>query len=265
MRITVVTPSLNQGAYLSDCLKSVREAAGSVDVEHWVIDGGSTDETMKILSGQQFARWISEPDEGQADAINKGLQRATGDILCYLCADDTLEPGSLANVVEAFEKNPDTDLVYGDAYFLESDSGWKRLKKAGIFSYDRLTRKGNFLLQPAVFWKRRIYKFFGGFDKTLHYCMDHEFWLRIGGQSVWHYLEEPLATCRLHADAKTSRSLARAWREAVEMQARYDIRVRPRLEALWMQLAGQYYYLAKRKFFARYGKLRHAHVEPPRH
>jgi len=256
MRITVVTPSLNQGAYLPDCLRSVREAADGIEVEHWVIDGGSSDQTLDVLRNQSFAQWISEPDQGQADAINKGFQRATGNILCYLCADDMLEPHALSKVKDIFEKNSNVDVVYGDGYFLESDSGWKRLKKAGPFSYERLTRKGNFLIQPAVFWKRRIYAWFGDFDKSLQYCMDHEFWLRIGGQTVWHYLEEPLATSRLHADAKTSRSLATAWREAATMQARYDVRVRPQLEAIWMLLIGQYYYLAKRKIFARYGKLK---------
>jgi len=251
MRFSIITPSLNQGAWLGENLRSVREAG--VDVEHLVIDGGSTDGTREILARQDFARWISEPDAGQTDAINKGLRQSTGEILGYLCADDFLEPGALARVHEAFRADEGVQVVYGDAFFLESDSGWKRLKRAGEFSVPRL-RRGNFLLQPAVFWRRSVYDKFGGLDATLQYCMDHEYWLRIAAETRWHYLPSPLATCRLHADAKTSRALAAAWKEAAVMQARYGIRFRPALDALWMRVAGQHFYRFKRTVLARAGK-----------
>jgi glycosyltransferase involved in cell wall biosynthesis len=253
MRFSIVTPSLNQGRYLAECLDSV--GSQGIEAEHWVIDGGSTDETLVILKAQSDARWISESDRGQSDAINKGLERATGDILAYLCADDFLEPGVLRRVAAIFSANPEVDFVYGDGYFLESDSGWKRLKHAGEFSMERL-RRGNFLLQPAVFWRRRVYERHGGFDASLQYCMDHEYWLRTCGDTVWHYLPEPLATCRLHADAKTSRALALAWAEAARMQARYGIHGRPAWEALWMRVAGARYYTLKRRVFALIGRLR---------
>ncbi len=253
--LSLVTPSLNQGPWIAEMLDSVRTAAEGREVEHWVMDGGSTDDTVKILAAQEFTRWVSEPDRGQADAINKGLARATGDILGYLCADDTLEPGALQLVEEAFRQHPGVDVVYGDGFFLESDSGWKRRKCAGPFSWARL-QSGNFLIQPAVFWRRSVYERFGPFDASLRFCMDHEYWLRIGPQTRWMYLEKPLATCRLHADAKTSRSLGEAWREAARMQARYGMVWRPRLEALWMSVAGQHYYRLKRLIFASVGRRR---------
>ncbi|MEI6491572.1 MAG: glycosyltransferase family 2 protein [Verrucomicrobiota bacterium] len=256
MQISLVTPSLNQGLWIATTLRSVRAAADGVDVEHWVIDGGSSDETLSILKAQDFARWSSEPDRGQTEAINKGLARCTGDILGYLCADDLLEPAALRRVAAAFHEHPGVDVVYGDGYFLESDSGWKRRKRAGAFNLSRL-RRGNFLIQPAVFWRRRVYERFGPFDTSLQYCMDHEFWLRIGGETRWMYLPDPLATCRLHADAKTSRSLATAWREAAQMQARYGIVWKPRLDALWMMVAGQQYYRMKRALFAHLGRRKH--------
>jgi glycosyltransferase involved in cell wall biosynthesis len=255
MLISIVTPSLNQGPWIGDTLRSVWEAARGLDVEHWVMDGGSTDDTRKILEGQDFARWVSEPDDGQTDAINRGLARCSGEIQTYLCADDLLEPEALTRVVEAFTKHPEVDVVYGDGYFLESDSGWKRRKKAGPYSWDRL-RAGNFLIQPAVFWRRRVFEKFGPFDASLRYCMDHEYWLRIGAGTRWLYLAEPLATCRLHADAKTSRALAAAWKEAAAMQARYGLYGKPRWDALWMAVAGQHYYRLKRAIFARVGRLR---------
>lgn len=253
MRISLVTPSLNQGQWIAETLRSVRTGAEGCDVEHWVIDGGSSDETISILQAQNFARWSSEKDYGQTDAINKGLARCTGDIFSYLCADDLLEPAALRQVADAFRDHPGVDVVYGDGYFLEADSGWKRRKHAGAFSCSRL-RRGNFLIQPAVFWRRRVYERFGPLDSTLQYCMDHEFWLRIGGETRWMYLPYPLATCRLHPKAKTSRSLPAAWREAMQMQARYGILWKPRLDALWMTTAGHHYYRLKRVLFAYLGR-----------
>ena len=256
MRVSLVTPSLNQGPWIADTLRSVREAArDGLEVEHWVVDGGSTDTTRDVLAAQDFARWISEPDSGQSEAINKGLARTTGDVLGYLCADDFLEPRALAQVAAVFHLHPEIHVVHGDGFFLESDSGWKRRKNSGTFSYRRLRRR-NFLLQPAVFWRRSVFERFGGFDVTLRYCMDHEYWLRIGAYTQWFYLNEPLATCRLHADAKTSRALAAAWREAAGMQARYGLVFRPRLEAAWMSLVGQHTYRAKRALFAALGRHR---------
>lgn len=254
-RFSIVTPSLNQGPWITENLRSVREAAMSRAVEHWVIDGGSSDQTRDELASQDFARWISEPDKGQTDAINKGMAKCSGDILSYLCADDYLEPHALALVEAAFAKSPEIDVVYGDGYFLEGDSGWKRRKNAGPYSWPRL-RSGNFLIQPAVFWRRSVWERFGPFDASLVFCMDHEYWLRIGEQTQWFYIPEPLATCRLHADAKTSRALAAAWREAATMQARYGLRWKPQLDALWMTLGGAQYYEVKRRLFQWLGRRR---------
>lgn len=255
MRFSLITPSLNQGKWIAENLASVRDNAKNLAVEHVVIDGGSTDATLEVLREQDFASWVSEPDQGQTDAINKGLARSTGEILGYLCADDYLEPGTLQRVDRIFTERPEVDVVFGDAYFLESDSGWKRLKHAGEFSPERL-RRGNTLLQPAVFWQRRVYERFGGLDASLRYCMDHEYWLRISVGTRWHYLAEPLATCRLHADAKTSRALATAWAEAAAMQKRYGIHGRPQWEAWWMLVAGQHFYRLKRLLFAKIGRLK---------
>jgi len=247
--LSIVTPSLNQGAFLEACLDSVRTAAAAIDagVEHFIADGGSTDNTLKILAGRDDVRWISEKDRGQTDAINKGLQQTSGGIVSYLCADDLLEPDALRLVVEAFASNPEADVVYGDAYFLEE--GWKRKKAAGEFSETRL-RKGNFLLQPAVFLRRSVIERFGPFDASLKYCMDHEYWLRICGKTRWHHVPSPLASCRLHADAKTWSQLPAAWKEARTMQRQYHIRWRPLRDVLWMSTLGCHYYRLKRLVIA---------------
>ena len=251
LRVSIVTPSRNQGEYLAECLDSVKSSLSPL--EHLVIDGASTDSTKELLATTHKGPWISKPDRGQTDAINKGLAMASGDILSYLCADDFLEAGALDVVIAAFDENPAADIVYGDGYFLEGNSGWKRPKTAGVFTYARL-RRGNFLIQPAVFFRRRVYEQFGPLNTNLHFCMDHEYWLRIGEKSHWHYLEKPLATCRLHADAKTSSQLATAWDEARDMQRAYGIIFRPTRDALWMRTVGHHYYRLKRQIFARIGR-----------
>jgi len=253
MKLSVVTPSLNQARYLRECLASVRIAAAQTSphaVEHIVIDGGSTDETLEILRAAPDIRWISEPDTGQSQAINKGLAMATGDILAYLCADDLYEPSALKRILDAFTADDTTDVVYADYFFLEGDSGRKRRKSAAKFSPDTL-RNHNPLGQPAVWWRRRVYEKFGGFDESLHYCLDHEYWLRLGPRVHWQYIDEPLAVSRLHADAKTSRQLPAMWHETARMLTRKGWRFKPWWDAFAMAAWGRHYYLLKRRWFAR--------------
>jgi len=254
-QFSVVTPSLNQGAFIGECLESVRIAAAraGADVEHIVMDGGSTDRTLDVLRGQDAAKWVSGADAGQTDAINKGLAMSSGGIVSYLCADDLLEPDAFALVGAAFENDPTADVVHGDAYFLEE--GWKRRKRSGEFSEQRL-RRGNFLLQPAVFLRRAVIENHGPFDPSLRFCMDHEFWLRIASSTRWAYVPAPLASCRLHADAKTWSQLPDAWDEARRMQSRHGIRWRPLRDALWMRLLGCHCYRLKRHLIARMAKSR---------
>lgn len=253
--VSIVTPSLNQGAFLKQCLDSVQTAAAQagIEVEHFVVDGGSADQSVGILKSQTRARWISGEDQGQTDAINKGFAQTSGEIVSYLCADDLLEPQALRLVLAAFEQRPGADVVYGDAYFLER--GWKRRKTSGPFSVRRL-QKQNFLIQPAVFFKRAVLDRFGPLDASLKFCMDHEFWLRISKETNWIYEPSPLACSRLHADAKTWSQLPAAWEEARKMQARYGIYWRPLRDALWMRLAGCHYYRAKRILFAQIARFR---------
>ena len=253
MKLSVITPSLNQARYLADCLDSVRAAAERAaphEVEHIIIDGASSDGTVDLLRGRNDVRWLSEKDNGQSHAINKGLSMSSGDILAYLCADDLYEPDAVQKVLRAFADNPSVDMVYADFYFLEGDSGRKRRKSAASFRPDCL-RKRNSLGQPAVWWQRHVYEKFGGFDESLHFCMDHEYWLRLGTHVHWHYLPEALAVSRLHADAKTSRQLPAMWRETAQMLTRDGWHFKPWWDAFAMAAWGRHYYMLKRRWFAR--------------
>jgi glycosyltransferase involved in cell wall biosynthesis len=253
MKLSVITPSLNQARYLDECLVSVRTAAAQAaphEVEHIVIDGGSTDGSVDLMRAHPDIRWVSEPDRGQSHAINKGLSMATGEVLAYLCADDLYEPSSVQRILSVFDTNPVVDVVYADYYFLEGESGRKRRKSAAAFRADQLS-KHNPLGQPAVWWRRRVYEKFGGFDESLHFCMDHEYWLRLGPRVQWRYLPEPLAVSRLHAGAKTSRQLAAMWRETARMLTRDGWRLKPWWDAFAMAAWGRHYYSLKRRWFAR--------------
>ena len=253
MRLSVITPSLDQGRYLGDCLDSVAAAARAAaphEVEHIVIDGGSTDGTVELLRARPEIVWLSESDSGQSHAINKGLAMATGGVLAYLCADDLYEPESVRKVLETFAGQEETDVVYADYYFLEGASGRKRRKSAAGFSPDHL-RSCNPLGQPAVWWRRRVYEKYGGFDESLRFCMDHEYWLRLGTRVRWAYLPEPLAVSRLHADAKTSRQLADMWIESARMLTRDGWRFKPWWDAFAMAAWGRHYYHLKRRWFGR--------------
>ncbi|MGF1678246.1 MAG: glycosyltransferase family 2 protein [Candidatus Methylacidiphilales bacterium] len=260
MKCSVVIPSLNQGRYLAEALESVLAQAGpnfGVEVEIFLADAGSSDETLKVIDryASHLAWWRSHPDEGQTAAINEGLQRATGEVMCYLCADDYFEPGALARVAEAFESDRSVDMVYGDGFFLEGDSGWKRVKRAGDFSVERL-KQHNFLIQPAVFWRRGVYEQYGALDARLRYCMDHEYWLRVSGGTRWRYIPEPLATCRLHPDAKTSAALVAAWEETACMTEVYGLGKAFEHKARWMRCGGARWYHMKRRLLCRWGKFR---------
>lgn len=286
MKFSIITPSFNQAAYLRDCLESVVENAkcemrnakfemrreqdskagkpcGGLQVEHIVMDGGSTDGTVEVLEnwkaesrkqkteGYTFD-YVSGPDGGQTEGINRGMARATGEILAYLCSDDFYEPGALARVARVFEAHPEADFVYGDYFFLEGDSGWKRRKKAGCFDGRRLMWN-NFLGQPAVFWRRDIWERLGPLQVDLRYCMDYAFWLKCV-HARWEYLPEPLATMRQHAEAKTSASLGAMWREAARLRADQGAGLRGWAQAAWMSGPGGWYFLIKRKAFRAWGR-----------
>ena len=199
MKFSIVTPSLNQGRFLRDCIESV-QAQTLVEWEHIVIDAGSTDETLDVLNAYPHLQWISEPDKGQSDGINKGFRRATGDWVMWLNGDDYLLPGALARVAAVAEQHPEADVIYGGWEFVDAE---KRVtKRIKIFPVDvrMLVHMGAYIGSTSCFF-RRATTIGEGFLLNIHFrqVMDMEYHARLGcAGKRFVYLPEYLAAFRIH-------------------------------------------------------------------
>ncbi|HTL61929.1 MAG TPA: glycosyltransferase family 2 protein [Nitrospira sp.] len=200
--VTVVTPSFNQGRFIRETIESVL-SQDYPNLEYLVIDGGSTDETQEVLKayGSRLC-WVAEKDEGQADAVNKGLRKAKGEIFGWLNSDDTYLPGTISKIVQFFQAFPSVALVYGQAKYVDAEGrvvGWHPVEE---FDYKRLAETC-FISQPAVFFRREVFEEVGPLDICLHYAIDYEYWMRAGKKFTLRYMPELLATMRFHGEAKT--------------------------------------------------------------
>jgi len=197
--VSVVTPSYNQGHFIEENILSVK-SQDYPNIEHIIVDGGSTDETVEILKryeGTYNLRWVSEPDEGHADAGNKGFAMAKGVIIGWLNSDDVyFDRGTISAVVEAFQKHPEADIIYGDCAYIWEDGTILRVQCVPGFRYSRLLR-GCFLEQPAVFFRRHVVEN-QKLDKHIKLTIDYEYWLRIGKQYRFVHIPRILAADRNH-------------------------------------------------------------------
>ena len=218
-RISLVTPTFQQAGTLRETIESVL-GQDHRDLEYWVIDAGSRDGTVELLrkyeSDARF-HWISEPDQGQSDAINKGLAKCTGEIFNWINSDDYLEPGALARVAEAFAKNPRAEIVSGTtAEFRDpSPQEFNRIRLQLRASAEASITVGVFC-QPSTFWRTAIVREIG-IDRNLHYVMDWDLWVRYlarHGQRDIVRIDDLLAHYRHHAAAKTTKGSAQFYDEA---------------------------------------------------
>ncbi|MGE5344850.1 MAG: glycosyltransferase family 2 protein, partial [Acidithiobacillales bacterium] len=173
--ISLVTPSLNQGRFIRQTIESVL-SQDYPGLDYFVQDGGSTDGTLDVLA--EYAGrvpFISEPDRGQADAINRALRRAHGEVLGYLNSDDLLRAGALRAVGEAFTAHPDVVFVWGRAAYIDAEG---RSVSPYLVRADALSRLADacFIAQPAAFFRRRVWEEAGELDETLHHTMDYDYW-----------------------------------------------------------------------------------------
>ncbi len=227
LKVSVVTPSLNQGKFIRDNLESVL-SQDYPHIEHIIVDGGSNDETTGIL--QEFARthgnsmrWISEPDSGQSDAVNKGLEMATGQIIAWLNADDTYPPGAVQIAAEFLASHPNVAMVYGECNFV-NEKGEKigKFPDSIDFDYRLLTQEAlNFIPQPAVFFRRDLLRTVGLLDVNLHMAMDYDLWLRIGKRYQVRRIPRILANFRLSPRSKSVANWWAFWPEVLTVLIRH--------------------------------------------
>ncbi len=187
-KISIITPTRNMGRFLESCILSVLQQ-NYPDVEHIVVDGASTDNTREILERYKHIQWISEPDRGLSDALNKGIRMASGDIIGWCNADDLYLPGTLHILDDTFEKHPLVDVVYGD--YRETDEFGRPLRvRRETHFWPTLFRwlHINLVPTPSAFWKRRIHDDNFWFDEKFRYAMDYDFLRRLldGGFKFKH-------------------------------------------------------------------------------
>lgn len=222
-RFSIITPSHNQGRYLRDCLNSViAQQAPGLEIEHIVIDAVSTDGTQEILKEYPNIKWVSEPDEGISDAINKGFKMATGDWLMWLNCDDYLLPNALKNVADHIASHPSASVVYGDCQFINADKSLIRRKFDHPMDEWTLLFAGCYIASTSCFLKREIIDHEILLDSDYKVCMDWDLYLRLIRENyVFSYLPKALASFRWH-ETNTSLTLSKkAMEESIQLQKKH--------------------------------------------
>lgn len=215
--ITIITPSYNQGKYIRETIESVLQQKIE-GLEYIVMDGGSTDETVDILKSYgERINWKSEKDKGQTDAVNKGIKLAHGDIIGWLNSDDIYYPGAIEKVLAIFKQNPEIKVVYGNANHIKEDGSIIEAYYTEDFDYERL-KDICYICQPSLFFRKELVEKYGYLDEKLQYCMDYDYWLRLGKDTYFYRLNETIAGSRLYDENKTLGSRRKVHEEMLVMQ-----------------------------------------------
>jgi len=232
-KISIVTPSFNQAEFLEETIRSVL-LQGYPNLEYFVVDGGSTDCSVEIIRKYEpwLSWWVSEPDRGQAEAINKGARRATGEWFAWLNSDDLYLPGTLHALALLAAQNTDADWVVGNLQLVDAYGDltgvFNRKVDAGSWLDFVCTKwpQGTALPQPPSFWKRELFSKVGFINEQLHFAMDHEFWGRLAYHGCRPLItEQPLARFRDHGSSKTASGWLPFYHEELEIVKAWRLKV----------------------------------------
>ena len=215
--VSIVTPSFNQAEFLETTIQSVL-GQDYPEIEYIIVDGGSSDGSVEIIQkyDSHLAWWVSEADEGQADAINKGMAKAQGELVAWLNSDDLYLPGAVAAAVASYRAYPQVSFVYGNAFTIDA-MGYP-LKEL-IFPEWSLEDLAGFriICQPAVFMRREAFQAVNGLDRHHHFMLDHNLWVRIASLGEIRHEDQFWAAARHHGEAKNVSQAAAFGRETLEM------------------------------------------------
>ena len=220
-RVTVAVPSFNQGRFLDDALSSIFRQ--SVDVEVFVLDGGSTDESADVIARwkDRLAGWRSGPDGGQAAAINEGIAAGSAPFVCWLNSDDWLLDDGLATMVRALDARPDASAVYGRAWNVDDRSGRRSPVWVEPFDEARMALRC-IVSQPATLMRRSAWTAVGGVDESLHMALDYDLWWRLHREvGPLAFVDAFVAVNRQHDDTKTRMQRRRHYAEAIGVVRRH--------------------------------------------
>lgn len=240
MKITIVTPSLNQGKFIEETINSVINQRGNLELEYIIMDAVSTDNTLEIIkkydefiNSENFIpkcekltfKWFSEKDNGQSEAINKGFKMATGEIINWLCADDLLAEGALQTVADFFDKNKEM-AVFGGSLVIDEAGRIINYQNGRAFTREELIRldiayNDFFIPQPSTFLRKKIIEDIGLLDESLHLCMDYKWYLEINKKYKFCYLDKILSSTRYHKDCKTAKFEQQNYKVALRVSKKY--------------------------------------------
>jgi glycosyltransferase involved in cell wall biosynthesis len=219
--VTIVTPSFNQSRYLEETILSVLNQ-DYPNIEYFVMDGGSSDRSPEIIRkyAGRLAGWVSEKDQGQTDAINKGFARANGKILAWLNSDDTYQPQAVREAVELLMEHPGWGMVYGDTRFIDERSMPIGKFSASQTDYEKLRQGYVHIPQQSSFFRADLWKKVGPLDPTFYFAMDYDLWVRLARITDLVYVRREWANFRLHGEAKTIAADDRCWPEMLRIHYR---------------------------------------------
>ena len=217
--ISVITPSYNQGRFIEATIRSVVLQEYS-NLEYIVIDGGSTDESIEIIKkyDSHITYWISEADQGQSHAINKGFEKATGDILCWINSDDMLKPDALKFVAQILSKSPNASWLVGASELINSEGSLTVMREPGSITHQTILNwPQNWFPQQSTFWTRKMWEIAGPLNEELYYAMDYALWLTMFRQSSPIITQKVLSSYRFHDEAKCSANYSKMGKELIQI------------------------------------------------